>query len=97
MDKNKTSLAGHKLNEFLRIIDDIRRRCTDGQLTFGYANARTVIFRLAGSVSGHGHPCEIMALSPSHGDVAEFLERIAANMPRASPHFSNGELILAGW
>jgi hypothetical protein len=83
MNKNKTSVAGHKLDEFLKIIDDIRRRRSSGQLTFGYANARTVIFRLDGSVSGHGHPCEIMALSPSHGDVSEFLERIAANIPRA--------------
>jgi hypothetical protein len=83
MNKNKTSIAGHKLGEFLRIIDDIRRRRSDGLLTFGFANARTAIFRLEGSVSGHGYPCEIMALSPSHGDVSEFLERIAADKPRA--------------
>jgi len=50
MNKNKTSVAGHKLDEFLKIIDDIRRRRSDGQLTFGYANARTSIFRLDRSV-----------------------------------------------
>ncbi len=83
MNKNKTSVAGHKLDEYLKIIDDIRRRHSDGQLTFGYANARTAIFRLDRNVSGHGHPCEIMALSPSHGDMLEFLERIVANTPRA--------------
>jgi hypothetical protein len=83
INKNKTSVAGHKLGEFLRIINEIRRRLDAGQLTFGYANARTLIFRLDGNVSGHGHPCEVMAMSPSHGDVAEFLERIAANMPEA--------------
>jgi hypothetical protein len=83
VNKNKNAVAGHKLNEFLKIIEDIRRRRSAGQLTFGYANARTVIFRLDRSASGHGHPCEIMALSPSHGDMSEFLERIAAIMPRA--------------
>jgi Metallo-beta-lactamase superfamily len=83
MNKNKTSIAGHKLNAFLKIIDDIRRRHSEGQLTFGYANARTTVFRLDGSVTGHGHPCEIMALSPSHGDLSEFLERIVATMPGA--------------
>lgn len=81
--KNKTSVAGHKLDEFLNIIDDIRRRRSDGQLTFGFANSRTAIYRVDRSVSGHGHPCEIMALSPSHGDISEFLERIVANTPRA--------------
>jgi hypothetical protein len=83
INKNKTSIAGHKLDEFLKVIDDIRRRRSDGRLTFGYANARTAIFRLDRGVSGHGHPCEIMALSPSHGDISEFLERIAAITPRA--------------
>jgi hypothetical protein len=83
MNKNKTSIAGHKLREFLNVIDDVRRRRTAGQLNFGFANARTAIYRLDGNVSGHGFPCEIMALSPSHGDVSEFLERIAANMPAA--------------
>jgi hypothetical protein len=83
MSKNRTSVAGHKLDELLRVIDDIRRRRSVGQLTFGYASARTAIFRLDGSISGHGYPCEVMALSPSHGDLSEFLERIVANMPRA--------------
>jgi hypothetical protein len=83
MNKNRTSVAGHKLGEFLKIIDEIRRRHSVGQITFGFANARTAIFRLDRSISGHGHPCEIMAVSPSHGDVREFLERIATNMPRA--------------
>ena len=66
--KNKTSVAGHKLDEFLKVIDEIRRGPIIGQLNFGYASARTSIFRLDGRTSGHGHPCEIMALSPSHGE-----------------------------
>jgi hypothetical protein len=70
MSKNRTSFAGHKLDEFLKIADEIRRRRSAGQLTFGYATARSAIFRLDPSVSGHGHPCEIMALSPSHGDFS---------------------------
>ncbi len=47
MSKNKTSVAGHKLDEFLKIIDDIRRRRSDGQLTFGYANTAAAISQLA--------------------------------------------------
>ena len=45
MNTSKLSVAGHKLDEFLKIIDDIRRRRSLGQLSFGYANARTAIFR----------------------------------------------------
>ena len=80
--KNKTTVAGHKLDEFSKIIDEIRRRHESRQINFGYASARSSIFRLDGSASGHGHSCEVLALSPSHGDTLEFLTRIAARMPR---------------
>jgi hypothetical protein len=83
MDKNKTAIAGHKITEFVKIIEEISRRRAAGQLTYGLADARTSIFRIDSSISGHGHSCEVLALSPSHGDTLEFLERIAANMPRA--------------
>jgi Metallo-beta-lactamase superfamily len=101
VNKNKNAVAGHKLGEFLKIIEDIRRRRSAGQLTFGYANARTVIFRLDRSASGHSYPCEIMAMSPSHGDMSEFLERIAAITPgvrqtkRATPSPSPNQASVA--
>jgi hypothetical protein len=41
MNKNRTSIAGHKLSKFLKIIDEIRRRLNAGKITFGFANART--------------------------------------------------------
>jgi hypothetical protein len=82
--KNKTSVAGHKLTEFSKIIDDIRRRHNSGQINFGFASARTLIFRLDGSISGHGHSCEVLTLSPSQGDTLDFLTRIAAMTPRSN-------------
>jgi hypothetical protein len=83
MRANKTAVAGHKLDEFSKIIDEIHRRHVSAQVNFGYATARSSMFRLDGSISGHGHSCEVLALSPSHGDMSEFLTRIVANMPRA--------------
>ena len=80
--RNKTTVAGHKLDEFSKIIDEIRRRHESRQINFGYASARSSIFQLDGSASGHGHLCEVLALSPSHGDTLEFLTIIAAGMPR---------------
>jgi hypothetical protein len=41
------------------------------------------VYRLDAGLSGHGFPCEILALSPSHGDVLNFMRRIAADMPRS--------------
>jgi hypothetical protein len=83
MKKNKTATAGSKLTEFSRIIDEIRRREGVGLLSFGFAASRSSIFRLDSGNSGHGFSCEVMALSPAHGDILNFLTRIAANMPRA--------------
>ena len=83
MGKNKTTVAGNKLSEFSKTIADIRRRHEAGLLTFGFASARTSVYRLDAGLSGHGLPCEILALSPSHGDVLNFMDRIAADMPRS--------------
>jgi metallo-beta-lactamase superfamily protein len=83
MGKNKTAVAGNKLGEFTKIIEEITHRHQAGLLSFGFASARSLIFRLSKGDSGHGFPCEVVVLSPSHGDTLDFLNRIAANMPRA--------------
>jgi hypothetical protein len=83
MGKNKTAIAGNKLSEFSGTITEIRRRHVAGLMTFGLASARTSIYRLSPALSGHGFPCEILALSPSHGDVLNFMDRITADMPRS--------------
>jgi hypothetical protein len=80
---NKTAVAGNKLAEFSKIVDEIARRRAAGLVTFGFASSKSLIFRLDASASGHGFPCDVMALSPSPGDYLNFLERIAANMPQA--------------
>jgi hypothetical protein len=83
MGKNKTAVAGNKLSEFSKTIVNIRTRHEAGLLSFGFASANTYIYRLSAPLSGHGFPCEILALSPSHGDVLNFMTRIAADMPRS--------------
>jgi hypothetical protein len=80
---NRTAVAGTKLTEFSKILDEIGRRNQAGLVNFGFANANSSIYRLDPASSGHGHFCEISALSPSHGDQVNFLERVAANMPQA--------------
>jgi hypothetical protein len=82
MAKNKTTVAGNKLSEFSKTIADIRRRHEAGLLTFGFASAKTSVYRIGAGLSGHGFPCEMLALSPSHGDVLNFMTRIVAEMPR---------------
>jgi hypothetical protein len=83
MGKNKTAVAGDKLTEFRKTIEEIRRREQAGLLSFGFAHARTQIFTLGAPNSGHGYPCQLIAVSPSHGDVLKFLDRLATDMPRA--------------
>jgi hypothetical protein len=83
MGKNKTAVAGTKLAEFSAIIREIEARHRAGLLNFGFANAHTSIFKLDGAASGHGLSCDVAALSPAHGDILNFLARIAANMPSA--------------
>jgi Metallo-beta-lactamase superfamily len=83
MGKNKTAVAGNKLSEFSKTIGEIRRRHEAGLPTFGFASAKTSMYRVGAGVSGHGFPCEILALSPSHGDMLNFMSRLAADMPRS--------------
>jgi hypothetical protein len=83
ISKNKTAIAGNKLSEISRILDEISRRNSQGLVNFGYASSRTSIFRIDANTLAHGHACEMMALSPSHADVHNFLSRIAAQMPSA--------------
>src|SRR5262249_54962055 len=82
MGKNKTAVAGNKLSEFARTISEIRRRNLAGLITFGFAAAKTSIYRIDSNASGHGLPVEMIALSPSHGDILSFLQRIESSMPR---------------
>jgi hypothetical protein len=83
MGKNKTAVAGNKLSEFSKTIAEICRRQEAGLLSFGFATAKTSIYSLSAAVSGHGFPCEVRALSPSHGDVLNFMATITADMPRS--------------
>jgi hypothetical protein len=82
MNKNTTAVAGTKLSEFDQIIESILTRRNAGLLTYGFVTARMSIYRVDASVSGHGHSCEILALSPSHGDELNFRERIARDSPQ---------------
>jgi hypothetical protein len=79
--KNRSTVAGNKLSEFSKTFAEILRRNEATLLTFGFASANSSIYRLSASETGHGFPCEILALSPSHGDVLNFMRRIAAGMP----------------
>jgi hypothetical protein len=81
--KNKTTVAGNKLSEFSKTIAEILRRHEAGLLSFGFATARTRIYSLSPVLSGHGFLSEVRALSPSHGDVLNFMKRIMADMPRS--------------
>jgi metallo-beta-lactamase superfamily protein len=81
MQKNKSTVAGTKLNEFSETLLEIRRRLEAGSLNFTLANARTSIFGLDAAQTSLDLKCEVTALSPSHGDVVEFLSRIATEMP----------------
>jgi hypothetical protein len=80
--KNSTTVAGNKLSEFMNIITEMRRRNEAGLVTFGFASARTSMYQLSEQLSGHVLVCELLALSPSPGDVLNFLDRISKNTPR---------------
>src|SRR5258708_23994560 len=81
VQKNKTTVAGNKLAEFSNVIREIGRRREAGLVTFGFASARTSMHHLPAHLSGHGLDCMLIALSPSHGDVFKFMDRLAQNMP----------------
>jgi beta-lactamase superfamily II metal-dependent hydrolase len=81
MRKNKSTVAGTKLNEFSQMLAEILQRLDSGSLNFTLANARTSIFGLEANETSLGLKCQLGALSPSHGDVVEFLGRIATEMP----------------
>jgi hypothetical protein len=83
MEKNQTAVAGNKLSEFLGVIREIHRRHEAGLVTFGFAAARTSMYQLPANLSGHGLDCQLLALSPSHGDALNFKDRIAQHVPKA--------------
>jgi hypothetical protein len=83
VEKNKTTVAGNKLSEFLEVTREIRRRREAGLVTFGFASARTSMHHVPADLSGHGFDCRVTALSPSHGDILKFIDRIAQSMPEA--------------
>ena len=83
MRKNKTAVAGTKLDEYAAVMSEIKDRNTRGLLNFNFAHVRALLYALPGAQSGHGHACEVWALSPSNGDTLDFLERIASKMPQS--------------
>jgi hypothetical protein len=82
MRKNKTAIAGTKLNEFSAAIGEIRDRKARGLVNFNFAHVRTQLHEVPSTQSGHGLSCEVVALSPSNGDILDFLERISLTMPQ---------------
>jgi len=59
MRKNKTAIAGTKLNEFSAAIHEIMDRKVRGLLNFSLAHVRTRLHSLSAAESGHGFPCEL--------------------------------------
>jgi hypothetical protein len=81
-DKNKSTLARVKLNEFSATIDEIRDRSERGLVNFAFADVRKQLFSVPANQSGHGLPCEVAALSPSEGDIFSFVERVVSLTPQ---------------
>jgi len=82
MRKNKMAIAGTKLEEFSTAISEIKDRKARGLVNFSFAHVRTQLHAVPAAQSGHGLPCEVMALSPSDGDVLDFLQRIFLATPQ---------------
>ena len=82
MAKNKSAVARVKLDEFSATIDQIRDRNERGSVNFAFADVRKQLYSVAADQSGHGLPCEVAALSPSEGDIFNFLRRVARLTPR---------------
>ena len=59
MQKNTSTVAGTKLNEFSETLLEIRRRLDTGLLNFTLANARTSIFGLDATQTSLGLKCEV--------------------------------------
>jgi hypothetical protein len=83
MNKNKTTVAASKLKEFVAIINEIANRREAGLATFGFALQNLPLHQIDGGQLSHGGATKLTALSPSHGDHFDFLNRIAAMLPRA--------------
>jgi hypothetical protein len=84
MRKNHIPVAGTKLQEFSEAIGEIRRRNDAGLVNFNFAQVRTSVYNIDATKTGHGLPCEVIALSPSNGDSLQFLQRIGEMMPSAN-------------
>lgn len=82
MAKNKSAVARVKLDEFSATIDEIRDRNERGLVNFAFADVRKQLYSVPADQSGHGLPCEVAALSPSEGDILNFLERIMPLTPQ---------------
>jgi beta-lactamase superfamily II metal-dependent hydrolase len=82
MNTNKTAIAGSKLTEFIQIMKEIAERKKRGETTFGFAIQNHPLHYVNGSQLAHGASVKFTALSPSHGDHLDFLERIGDLFPR---------------
>ena len=82
MAKNKSAVARVKLDEFSATIDEIGDRNERGLVNFAFADVRKQLYSVPADQSGHGLPCEVAALSPSEGDILNFLERIMPLTPQ---------------
>jgi hypothetical protein len=79
--ENKLPIAGSKLREFSAVIEEISERIKNNDVNYNLASSRTSLYSVLATESGHGFPCEVIALSPSSGDVVRFLARISEMMP----------------
>ena len=82
MEKNKSVVGQVKLDEFSATIDAIRDRNQRGLVNFAFADVRKQLYSVPADQSGHGLPCEVAALSPSEGDIFNFLGRVARLTPQ---------------
>jgi beta-lactamase superfamily II metal-dependent hydrolase len=83
LSKNKTTTAALKTAEFTNILDELLKRKKAGLPTYGVASQNSLIQHAPASELAHGGAFRLVALSPSHGDHLDFLNRVAAQMPRA--------------
>jgi hypothetical protein len=53
-----------------------------GLVNFAFADVRKQLYSVPADQSGHGLPCVVVALSPSEGDIFNFLGRVARLTPQ---------------
>lgn len=82
MGMNRTAIAGTKLTEFDTIIERMAARKRAGRVDFHLVASRTTLYTVNSVRSGHGENCSVIAMSPSQGDIFEFIERISQLMPK---------------